>query len=201
VGRLIARSGFKEVGINAVAREAGVDKVLIYRYFGGLPELLKAFAEESDFWPGLPELSQDADQSLDSLSEAGRAKALVLAFGRSLRRRPLTQEIMRWELMERNELTEALARHRESQAVQLFEQFFEGHSVDVRAIGSLLAAGQTYLILRAKTADVYNGLNLNSEEDWLRLERAAAFLLDAAFAHRGTELTPQSSRHRPKRRK
>lgn len=187
VGRLIGRSGFKDVGINAIAREAGVDKVLIYRYFGGLPELLKAFAEETDFWPGLPELTQDADQPLEGLPDVELAKALVLSFGRSLRRRPLTQEIMRWELLERNELTDALARHRETQGAKLLDHFEEAQDIDVRAIGSLLAAGQTYLILRSKTIDVYNGLHLSSEEDWTRLERAASFLLDAVFAPRSKE--------------
>jgi AcrR family transcriptional regulator len=201
VGRLIARSGFKEVGVNAIAREAGVDKVLIYRYFGGLPELLKAFAEESDFWPGLPELAQQAPEGLGSLSEAERAKALVLAFGRALRSRPLTQEIMRWELLERNELTDALARHREEQGARLFDLFEGGRDVDIRAVGSLLAAGQTYLVLRSKTADVYNGLNLNSEEDWSRLERAASFLLDAAFTSRKPEMKNKTSARATKRRK
>jgi len=32
------------VGINAVAEEARTDKTLIYRYFGGLPELLERVA-------------------------------------------------------------------------------------------------------------------------------------------------------------
>ena len=31
---LLTRSGFRAVGVNAVAEAAGVDKVLIYRYFG-----------------------------------------------------------------------------------------------------------------------------------------------------------------------
>jgi AcrR family transcriptional regulator len=182
VGRLLARSGFRKVGVNSIAREAGVDKVLIYRYFGGLPELLKAFAEETDFWPHLPELAPEADQPSIQMTEVERAKLLVLAFGRALRRRPLTQEIMRWELLERNELTDALARHREEEGSKLFQYFEESENIDIRAIGSLLAAGETYLILRSKTADVYNGLSLNSEEDWSRIERAASLLMDAAFA-------------------
>ena len=61
--RVLTRDGVRGVGINAVAREAGVDKVLIYRYFGGMQELLRAFAEGADihqrtsdlvFGPGLP---------------------------------------------------------------------------------------------------------------------------------------------------
>ncbi len=34
--KLITRDGFTAVGVNAVAREAGIDKVLIYRYFGSM---------------------------------------------------------------------------------------------------------------------------------------------------------------------
>lgn len=43
VGQVLARDGFAAGGVNAVAREAGVDKVLICRYFGGLPGLLRAW--------------------------------------------------------------------------------------------------------------------------------------------------------------
>lgn len=182
VGQLLARSGFKELGVNSIAREAGVDKVLIYRYFGGLPELLKAFAEETSFWPDLPELMSGIAQPPEQLTEVERARLLLLAFGRALRRRPLTQEIMRWELLEQNELTEALARHRERQSAKLFQGFGDLEGIDVPAIASLLAAGQTYLILRSKTVNIYNGIALRSEADWERIERAASALVDAAFA-------------------
>ena len=40
VGRQLAKGGFRDLGVNSIAKEAGVDKVLIYRYFGGLPLLL-----------------------------------------------------------------------------------------------------------------------------------------------------------------
>ena len=55
-GQVMARDGFAKMGVNAVAREANVDKVLIYRYFGGLEGLIKAYAEDGDFWPGVEEL-------------------------------------------------------------------------------------------------------------------------------------------------
>lgn len=181
LGRLLATSGFRDVGINAVAREAGVDKVLIYRYFGGLPELLKAFAAESDFWPTTEELRTEIEADPAAATPAGRARLLQIAFGRALRRRQLTQEIMRWELLERNELTDMLAHHREAQGNDVIQSLEQPGGPDVRAIGTVLSAGLTYLILRSKTADVYNGLNLNSEDDWARIEHAVGFLVDAAF--------------------
>ncbi|MFN0113120.1 MAG: TetR/AcrR family transcriptional regulator [Paracoccaceae bacterium] len=39
---LLAKGGFGALGINAVAREAGADKQLIYRYFGGMDGLTEA---------------------------------------------------------------------------------------------------------------------------------------------------------------
>jgi len=187
VGRVLARSSFRELGVNSIAREAGVDKVLIYRYFGGLPQLLKAFAKESGFWPELGELEGETSKPTMPMTEAERAKRLVLAFARALRARPLTQEIMRWELLDRNELTRSLAQYREEQGAKVFHQIEKSgdSGADTRAIGSLLGAGLTYLILRSRVSNVYNGLHLDSEEDWSRIERAAGFLVEAAFAGRG----------------
>jgi AcrR family transcriptional regulator len=39
---IAGEAGFAALGINAVARRAGADKQLIYRYFGGLEDLLAA---------------------------------------------------------------------------------------------------------------------------------------------------------------
>jgi AcrR family transcriptional regulator len=180
VGRLLARSGFRNLGINAVAREADVDKVLIYRYFGGMPDLLRAYAEEGDFWPTAEELLAGCGGQLPRNNVELAAK-LLIEFGRALRRRPVTQEIMRWELLERNELTDALAHYREEQGMKLISMVEESQGLDLQALGSLLSAGQTYLILRAKTASVYNGLRLGRDDDWKRIEKSIADLVQLAF--------------------
>lgn len=43
---LVSEDGFGALGINAVARRAGADKQLIYRYFGGLDDLMAAAGAE-----------------------------------------------------------------------------------------------------------------------------------------------------------
>ena len=50
VGSILLDQGYPAVGVNAIARQAGCDKVLIYRYFGGFDELLLAFAETTTLW-------------------------------------------------------------------------------------------------------------------------------------------------------
>lgn len=48
---ILRRDGFEAWGINAIAREAGVDKVLLYRYYQSLDGLLDAVIEATGFWP------------------------------------------------------------------------------------------------------------------------------------------------------
>jgi AcrR family transcriptional regulator len=182
MGRILARKGSKGLGINAIAREARVDKVLIYRYFGGLGELYRAFAMEGNTFPTLEELAQGRIAELPKLPAAELAKTLILGFGRAIRRRPITREMMRWELQERNELTEEMSKERERQSLQWLSLAPDLHGADLAAVASILAAGQVYLTLRAKTTEYYNGIELNSEDGWKRIEGAVALLCDLFFA-------------------
>lgn len=60
---LLRNEGFAAWGVNRIAREAGVDKVLLYRYFDSLDGLLAAVVAETAFWPDpddLPDHSPEA---------------------------------------------------------------------------------------------------------------------------------------------
>ena len=73
VGAVLEISGFQKVGVNLLARTAGVDKVLIYRYFGGLDGLLSAFGESADIWWTVDEIVGDetAGPEQENLSAPG----------------------------------------------------------------------------------------------------------------------------------
>ena len=43
VGEIIEESGLESLGVNAVAQRAGVSKMLIYRYFGSLEDLIAQY--------------------------------------------------------------------------------------------------------------------------------------------------------------
>jgi AcrR family transcriptional regulator len=183
VGRLLARKGSRGLGINAIAREARVDKVLIYRYFGSLDQLYRAFALEGNTFPSLEEVSEGRLPEFPNLTPADVARTIILGFGRAIRQRPITQEIMRWELQERNALTDGLAKEREKESQQWLALARDLHGVDVSAVISILAAAQVFLTLRSKTADTYNGISLRSEGGWKRIEDAVALLSDLFFQH------------------
>jgi AcrR family transcriptional regulator len=174
VGSLLAKKGFVGVGVNAVAREAGVDKVLIYRYFGGLEGLIAAFAKEGDFWPSALELAGGDLQKFSQMSLDKRLSYFGSNFFLALKKRPVTQAIMAWEMIEPNGLTQELERIREEGIMEFFKMFFTREEInfDLQAVMMLLGAGISYLVIRSNHIDFFGGLELNSDEGWKRMEKA-----------------------------
>jgi len=183
VGAIVARDGFTGLGVNAVAQEAGTDKALIYRYFGGLPELLGAYAEGATFWPTVEEMAGGSLAELAALPLQERWSRALHHYIVQLRKRPLTQEILAWELAERNEVTIRLESVRERRGLQLAKVLAEGapDMVDVPALMALLASAVHYLLLRARKIRVFNGIDLQTEQGWVRLEAAAKAMVLGAL--------------------
>lgn len=181
VGELIAEKGFLKVGVNTIARQAGVDKVLIYRYFDGLDGLFKAYANSSEFWPSVDELLGD-EQDRASLIEKPYADVLALFFKRfigALRSRPLTLEIMAWETIERNALTIALEEVRETFGLEMASQLqqLKLPEADWLAITNVFSGALMYFILRGRKIRYFSGMDLNDDESWERLTASMQWLM------------------------
>ena len=174
VGTILSEKGFTALGINAVARKAGVDKVLIYRYFGGMEQLMEAFSRESNFWPSVEELAGGNVDTYARLQLGEKLSQLALNYAHALRSRPLTLEIMAWEMVERNHLTNALEAIRENTIMQFYQLFFTRHHVDLdlTALTAIIGAALSYLATRARHIDLFNGIDLASDEGWQQLQAA-----------------------------
>lgn len=178
VGRLLVREGFGALGVNAVAREAQVDKVLIYRYFGGIDPLLEAWGSASDFWPSVEEILGDGPEAEPGDFAAGMLSRHIEA----LRARPHTLEVMAWEAVTRHPLTRILDRIRETRSQQLMEALPPGlreSALDLPAISALLGAGMQHLLLRSRTVETFNGVPIARPEGWSRIESALQTLCRA----------------------
>jgi AcrR family transcriptional regulator len=182
VGKLLAESGFNSLGINAIAKEAGVDKVLIYRYFTDLPTLLQTFGREGGYLSETviaPEV-----ENAESLAE-GLVRWLV-CFQKELEDRPITQEIMRWELTEKNDLIKELIDIRRQVSVErlkfLSDKFGLPPDKDVVAIVSVLGAAIVYLQLRSKVSPAFAGLDFSTNEGWTRIDAAISTIIYAVMA-------------------
>jgi len=189
VGRILAEKGFHNVGINAVARQAHVDKVLIYRYFGGMPELLRAYAEAGSYWPTIAEVAGGDPGRLRGLPRQEAVATLLCNFARAIRKRPVTLEILAWESIERNELTKVLEKVRKDFTKKLFRVMpvnGNGAAGDMAAVVTLVRAGINYLAVRSRKVGRYGAVNIRSEEGWQRLESAIRAICGQCIAARET---------------
>lgn len=203
VGRLLARSGFAALGVNALAREAGVNKVLIYRYFDGLPNLLKAYCERGDFWPTADEVLQPDVATLRAAPLATRTAAIVVSLLDALRRQPQTIEILAWEVVERNALTDTLAAIRERWSREVTELVLPDAAEDrsdFLALGNLLVAGIQYLLIRSRTTPVYGGIPLGTDAGWERIRNAVLVAFDVAAPPAESVAERAHGRHAPRHR-
>jgi AcrR family transcriptional regulator len=180
-GRVIARDGFRGLGVNAVAREAGVDKVLIYRYFGGIEALLDTWGREV-----LGVAEPVPHPATPTTSAADRAAASLIGFARAARLNPQALEVMRWELVEDNALTRRLAGLRESAGMANLSRIGldeeQARAVDLPALAAVLSAGLLHIALRARTAPRWLGIPIRTKQGWARLEQAAVTLVRSALA-------------------
>jgi AcrR family transcriptional regulator len=183
VGAILARDGFMRLGINAIADEARTDKALIYRYFGGLSGLFEAYAESASFWPTVEEMAGGSLEELTAMPLRERWRQALKQYIAELRRRPTTQEILAWELIERSEVTARLEEVRERRGLQLMKALAHDapHGVDVAAVAALFASSVHYLLLRARKIRVFNGIDLRTEEGWNRLEGSAMAMILGAL--------------------
>jgi len=191
VAEVLAEKGFGKLGVNAVARQAGVDKVLIYRYFGDINGLMEAYAKSSDFWPPVSELLGEGE-AFDELRELPFAKAFTEVFrryARALRSRPLTLEIMSWETIERNALTIAFEDVRESTGQELMEflSYSNPPQGDWQAITNLLSGGIHYLAIRGRKITTYGGMNIADEQAWDRMIDSIHYLVSTLKPNVGKE--------------
>ncbi len=104
---------------------------------------------------------------------------------RGLRENSVLQELMLWEMLERNELTIAIAKDREAKGYELSRRLKEKMNLagdESDAAIALLVSGIYYLVLRSRTVDVYNGVDISAEEGWLQIEKAIRQIVTSYFS-------------------
>jgi AcrR family transcriptional regulator len=178
VGEVIEQYGTDKVGVNLIARTAGVNKVLIYRYFGGVDGLMEQYVKTGEY------TSTTSLEYIDNFvspapEDRGRVWAEVfLTFMRDLRARKATRDLLRWEIgAGRSALTDA----RDEVAVRWMEKIGPIQTCpDTNALLALVLGGVYYATLAADYRPKLGDIDLQTEEGWERIERALESILTSS---------------------
>ncbi|MGO4820662.1 MULTISPECIES: TetR/AcrR family transcriptional regulator [unclassified Flavobacterium] len=162
---ILKDKGPQGVGINAIAKEAGVSKTLIYRYFGGMKGLLLTFAQKGHFFKSLLSIDENKD-NLDNL------RSFIKEGTKELRENSLTQEILRWQLIENNEDTKSLFKYFNAQVGKTFTINEKDESLN--AAFQLMLGGYVYFTLLSKFNKTFISTDLTSAKTWENYDEAIA---------------------------
>lgn len=169
VGKVIEKYGTEKVGVNLIAREAGVNKVLIYRYFGGVDGLMEQYVKTGEY---TSTSSYDYIDSMETPAPEKRAEAwakVLTTAIHDLRSRKSTRELIRWEIgVGKPVLSDA----RNDVGAKMVEKIGDipGYP-DTNALVAVLMAGIYHLTVSADYRDKTMNVDLQSEEGWERIEK------------------------------
>lgn len=184
VGRVLAREGFRGFGLGKVALEAGVDRRVISRHFGGLAELVAEFARSPDFWPATEEIRAGMEAAGSVGGPEGQFAAFHKGFLRALVKRPQTLDILAWEMMERTSVSRMLEQARVRVALECFERL-TGEVPDnagLTGIVAVMGAAMLFFAVRARLGGHFGGLDPNDPADLARIDAAVDALVGGVFS-------------------
>ncbi len=195
VPRVLAREGFEgdeSDKASRIADEAGVPRRLLYRNFQGLPGLLRAYGDTTEFWPSLEELMPDGPHALRDLSPDMQVAMFYKELMKALRVRTRTLDILSWEVICRNRLSRQLEHIRVRRSLEFFEHLHGDipDEADLSALVAVLAGAASYLALRSRISKHYGGIDLASDKGWNRIDKAFERLMRGCLAQSLPRPTP-----------
>ena len=151
---IVAAKGLGSLGVNALADAARCDKVLIYRYFGGLDGVLRSLGAERMLWPAAQLEDGGGDAGEDSLASA--VHALLLEEWAALAGGALMLGAGAAEVASANPLGNATSAQRAERHASMIAALRAAYRVppyvDLPALIELLSAALTMFALRAAHA-------------------------------------------------
>jgi AcrR family transcriptional regulator len=197
---LVAAQGVEAVGVNALAQAAGCDKVLIYRYFGGLDGVWAALGEERMVWPRVELEGGNGSGGHDGdLSLADAVESVVLEEWAALGGGALMLRAESAELAGDDSLGRAVGEQRLDCHAEIIAALRDRHRippyVDLEALLEILSAALTVFALRtafspggtsaqrgARSRQLKTGarpLDAATPEGWRRIEKTVGMIARA----------------------
>ena len=180
---LIARKGYAALGVNAVAREAGCDKQLIYRYFGGLDGLIEAIGEEAANWV---EAALAHCQPAPGTDYGEAVQQFLVALLDALKEDDLMMQLIGWELTDRSPAVQRMAEVRSKAILERVVPMLRAarpprEGIDAPAANALLIGAVQHVAMAAAVQGGFAGMALSSEADWKRLKEALKSVVSSVY--------------------
>lgn len=169
VGEVIKLHGPEKVGVNLIARTAGVNKVLIYRYFYSVDGLMEQYMKLGEY------TSNSCTIFIDNLpqpptEEPGKVlTSLMHTFLTDLRENKASRDLLRWEIGTGKSV---LSTTCDQLALRILNRIGDlPHFNDTSALVTFLTAGIYYMAISSDKHQKMLDIDLQSDDGWNRIEK------------------------------
>lgn len=184
VGEILKNKGYAALKINSIAQVAGLDKKLIYNYFGGLEGLLDAYVKTQDFWSNVKN-----DIIEEPMNDGGKEflKNQLQSQMTYMDENNEFQKVILWRLSEERASLKKLGDAQEANGevilTKVADPYFGKNAQEFRAITAVVVSGLYYLSLsNATNANTFCGIDYKSPEGKKLITSAKDFILDQAYS-------------------
>jgi AcrR family transcriptional regulator len=184
LGEIIAKEGFSKLTVMKIARKAGIDKKLIYMYWGGFDGIVKAYLDSRPFL----DFNPLEDESNGSYGQKDILNQFLEKYFDSLLENAEMSGIMAWKLNERitplQELDQKHEQWREEMFNKMNEERFKDRDINCKAVGAILMGGLYYLALnRHSDNDSFCGIDMKDQNGKQEIKKAVQQILGWACGH------------------
>ncbi|MBS7321474.1 MAG: TetR/AcrR family transcriptional regulator [Myroides sp.] len=187
VGKVLLKKGYTGLNASTIAKEAEVDKRLVWTYFGGLDPLVEEYISRRDFWKFTATDSINDLLGTNNGIKKEQVSDLLKSQFETLLYDNVLQRIIHWELSENKSFLRNISNQREAIGEELFKHIahqFNNETKQIRAITALLIGGIYYLALHGKVnGSLFCGLDINKEEDKLLINKTIEEIIAFAFGN------------------
>lgn len=165
----IQKVGFSRLKLQPIAKEAAVIPAVIYNKYGNLNGLITSFTKKYDYW--LNETLEKYFKEFERGDHQLFMTNLLHDIAKRLYKDKVMQQLLIWEVEERNEITKRAANMREANTTMFalfYEEYYKDSKIKFDGFISIMIAGIYYIILHKDTA-TFCGLDMDKTEDFNHL--------------------------------
>lgn len=177
----VLKRGFSSSLVSEIIKKAKIGPVVFYNRYQNLEEFFSEFVKGYDYW-----FSDVAKEANKRETPHDQFIALIEGLQECMIEKSVMQELIRWEIVEGNDITKRTASIREMFTLPLAEKYddlFKNSGIDFVAIATIIVSGLYYLYLH-KDRSTFCNIDMNTEEGRNRVNQAIKFLSELLFSKR-----------------
>lgn len=186
IQEILLDEGYKGLGVNKLAKKAGVDKRLIYRYFGSYNNLLEEFILRKDYWINIVD---NIDHVLTKSKSLSLQEIIVFFLEKQMNvfyHDKVLQQLTLWNLNEPNHPVflkiNEIREKNNSHVLKKMSDRFLGSNINFRSIIAILVGGICYISLSAQSQNVtFCEIDLNDELGQVEIRKAIKLITEWSF--------------------